>query len=306
VLMRPAVRVILMDVSRDGRALVEALDGRVELMFGRIGDERERNLSWLGEVRYVDIARDGSAVLFTEVGEGSGPNGTVFLRKTDGSPAIRLAEGMAQGLSPDGKSALVLAKDPSTKLLRVATGAGQAKTIPMGSLVVQSAAWIPDGKRIFVLAAEPGKETSGYIVGLSDGKPQPFGPEGPLWAVFSPDSRFALIGRADGQQLIYPLAGGEPRPVPGLRPDEIGDPYVTVGPFNSDGSSVYVAHFRDSRIDRLDLKTGQRTFWKEFLPTDRAGVTRVQEYTISADDRSYAYAVARVVSDAIYVIEGLK
>jgi hypothetical protein len=42
-------------------------------------------------------------MLFTEGGEGGGPKYAVYLRKTDGSPAIRLSEGNGLALSPDGE-----------------------------------------------------------------------------------------------------------------------------------------------------------------------------------------------------------
>jgi eukaryotic-like serine/threonine-protein kinase len=308
VLMRPAVRVILTDVSRDGRVLVDASWMRGEFLFGRLGEDREIDLSWLGDVTAGDISRDGKWVLYSETGEGSGPEGGVYLRATDGSPAVRLADGLAQGLSPDGKWALTLIRSSPPRLLRVPTRAGTPEAVPVGDLTVRGAAWVPDGKRVFLRAAAPGRGVEGYLMDLPDGKPQRFGPESPEWIAFSPDSHSALIGRADGKQLIYSVAGGEPRPVPGLRPDEEGDPFCPVGPFTGDGAGVFLIHYRDLpvRVDRIDLATGQRTLWKELAPADRAGVTRILDLTIGADDRSYAYSLAREIASAVYVVEGLK
>ena len=59
-----------------------------------------------GLVRLVDtrdFSRDGKKVLFEEEGEGGGPNYTVFLRDTDGSPPARIGEGRAEAISPDNK-----------------------------------------------------------------------------------------------------------------------------------------------------------------------------------------------------------
>ncbi|HEY3202505.1 MAG TPA: serine/threonine-protein kinase [Thermoanaerobaculia bacterium] len=310
VLMRPAVRVVLTDVSREGRVLADISSMRGELLFGRIGEPVETDLSWLGDAAGADISRDGQWVLFTETGAGSGAEWSTYLRKTDGSPAIRLADGEAQGLSPDAKWALVLLrlKNARPKLLRVPTGAGTPQGVPVGDLTVRGAAWLPDGKRVFLRATPPGQPMQGFLLDLPNGKPRRFGPESPQWAVFSGDSRLALVGRLDGKQLIYPVAGGEPYPVPGLLPEEVGDPLFPVGPFSGDGTGVYLAHYRDfpPKIDRIDLATGRRILWKELAPADRTGVTSIRDYTIGADDRSYAYTLARATSSALYVIEGLK
>src|SRR4029079_16144084 len=101
VLMRPVVRVVLTDVSKDGRVLVDVSSQRGEMLFGRVGEPGERDLSWLGDAEPSDISRDGRQILFTETGEGSGPEWGTYLRGTDGSPAVRLSDGRAQGLSPD-------------------------------------------------------------------------------------------------------------------------------------------------------------------------------------------------------------
>src|SRR6185436_2363537 len=91
VLMRPAIRVVMTDVSRDGKILFEAGMLRGELLFGRSGEAAEKDLAWLGDAGAADISRDGRFVLFTESGEGSGPQWGTYLRSSDGSPAVRLA-----------------------------------------------------------------------------------------------------------------------------------------------------------------------------------------------------------------------
>jgi hypothetical protein len=298
--MRPAIRILLTDVSRDGRVLVGG--GARELLFGRLVRTRAR--SRMAQIRGLpdQSGRPGRALH-----RGGEQRCGIYLRPADGSPAVRLAGGERP---PDGKWALVLERlgRSTPRLLRVPTGAGTPEPVPVGDLVLRGAAWLPDGQRIYLRAAAPGKDSQGYLMELPNGPPRPFGPASPQWAVFSPDSRLALIGRADGKQLIYPVDGGEPRPVPGLRPEEIGDMYSPVGPFTGDGAGVYLAHYRDMpvRIERIELADGRRAFWKDFAPSDRSGVLSVQDYTIGADGRSYAYTIVRSLSDALYVLDGLK
>ena len=216
-LMRPAVGFFLLDVSRDGRLLLQHQVYRKELLFGVAGDKRERDLGWLDDSRLADLSRDGSAVLLTELGWGGGAGRLAFLRRTDGSPAVRLADGHAQSLSPDGQWALVAPQRPgggTRELWRVPTGAGQAERIAAGDLEVTGAAWLPDGKRIFLLGSLAGAPPRGYVIDAAGGAPRPFGPEGWPWgggAVsveerlggFSPDSRFATMKGPDGRWQIF-------------------------------------------------------------------------------------------------------
>jgi len=73
-------------------------------------DEGEREISWLDVSVPNALSADGRTLLLLENGEGGGPNYSVFLRPTDGSPAIRLGDGNAQDLLPDGKWALAIAR----------------------------------------------------------------------------------------------------------------------------------------------------------------------------------------------------
>ena len=76
-------------------------------ILGRVaGQQRESELSWFDYASGPHLSADGTAVLFSEEGEGAGPLLSTYLRPTDGSPAIRLGDGEALALSPDGKWAL--------------------------------------------------------------------------------------------------------------------------------------------------------------------------------------------------------
>ena len=62
--------------------------------------------------------------LFEEEAEGGGPNYTVFLRDTDGSPPVRIGEGTGEAISPDTKWVITKpAKGGALSL--VPTGAGR-------------------------------------------------------------------------------------------------------------------------------------------------------------------------------------
>ncbi len=92
----------LEDVSRDGRVLVSRGAPTSGIAGRAPGASRERDLSWLEGSVAVDLTEDGRDILFGEHLEGGGVHGRIYTRGTDGSPAVRLAEGFPGCLSPDG------------------------------------------------------------------------------------------------------------------------------------------------------------------------------------------------------------
>jgi hypothetical protein len=60
-----------------------------------------------------------------------------------------------------------------------------------------------------------------------------------------------------------------------------------------------------ARVFRLDPFTGRRDLWKEFAPSDPAGIVEVQAIVMTPDAASYAYTYIRILS-TLYVAEGLR
>ncbi|MFY9549924.1 MAG: protein kinase, partial [Thermoanaerobaculia bacterium] len=96
----------LHDVSREGRVLLALEHSREGIVGLPPGEGKERDLSWHDWSRPVDLTPDGTTLLFDETGEGGGAAYGVYLRATDGSPAVRLGDGRGLALSPDGRWAL--------------------------------------------------------------------------------------------------------------------------------------------------------------------------------------------------------
>jgi hypothetical protein len=67
-----------------------------------------------------DLSSDGRIILFSEEGAGGGPGYAVYIRPTDGAPAVRLGKGDALALSSDG--AWALATDLATHTLKLFVG----------------------------------------------------------------------------------------------------------------------------------------------------------------------------------------
>jgi hypothetical protein len=150
--------------------------------------------------------------------------------------------------------------------------------------------------------SEAGRPARLYVQDVGGGAPRPVTPEGSgsLANTVSPDGRFvAAISESGGG--IYPLAGGEGRPVPGW---ERGEFPLRWG---ADGRSLYVRRLGEvpARVYRLDIVTGQRALWKELGPPDLAGVSSIGATAITPDARWYAYTYHNRLSN-LYLVEGLK
>jgi len=267
------------------------------------GESKERDLTWLDYSLPTAVSADGRTVLFTEGGEGGGPGYSVYIRKTDGSPAVRLGEGFGQDLSPDGKWAIAIqrpATDP--QLVAYPTGAGEARVIPREGISARNACWFPDGKKLLFTANEPGRGPRLYERDFSGGKPHALTPEGyrGLRGAISPDGARTVVTGPDRKTYLYPLAGGEPTVVPGIDADD------RVAGFTSDARSVYV--FRQGEtpinVNRLDVTTGHRKLWRALTPADPGGVSEVSPLPTPNGD-SYVYTYNRTLSD-LYLVEGLE
>ena len=118
----------------------------------------------------ADVSEDGRTVLFSESGEAGGPGYSVFLRGTDGSPAIRLGEGSASSLSPDGKRVLGIVHPTSDQEIVIyPTGPGKAKRLSLPNLHARSAEWLPDGRHFVMAAPEPGHGGRVYLGDIEGG-----------------------------------------------------------------------------------------------------------------------------------------
>ncbi len=291
---------VLHDVSRDGRLLLERAIEEFEIVGRFPGDPGERNLSWLDGSVPAALSGDGKTLLFSEIRQG-GP--AVYKRKTDGSPAVRLGEGIALDLSPDGTMALCTSRGTPVRLILLPTGAGQARTLTLpGSLYGPDAArFFPDGRRVLARVAEAGHRARLFTLDIETGRARPFSPEGiPVSQLaVSPDGKRVISSTEDEERFIYDVEGGARQSVPGL-PKGF---YVIA--WCSDGRSVFVrtSGIHPLKIFRLDLTSGQMEPWKEFSISDigmgLAGVIP------TPDGKSYVYGYQRSFSD-LFIVEGLK
>jgi len=288
---------IIQDVARDGRWLATRLDFRYAAMVHTPGMDGDRDLSWLNTSHARALSQDAQTLLFSETALGT--NYAVCLRKTDGSPVLRLGEGWPADLSADGKWVLALMQSVPPKLLVYPTGAGETRQLERGNLEhYATAQWFHDGKRVLFSGNEPGKGTRFYVQELG-GTPKPVTPEGTSDGLLSADGKLVLARGVDENYFIYPIAGGDPRPVPGLMSADI------LALWSADGQSVLVYRRAElpCRLERIDVTTGHRTLFKEFAPADRTGLLSLREIFVTDDLLSYAYT-AYYQGSSLFVSDG--
>ncbi len=267
------------------------------------GETEERDLSWFEGSTMPVLSVDGRWVLFTELGEGGGEQGSVYLRGTDGSPAVRLGDGTALAISPDGRWALARnATDPG-RLSLLPTGAGEPRALPPLPMAVARAQWLPGGKRLLINGAEPGKGLRVYALDIGARTARPLTPAETAvrMSEISPDgSRFVTSSRSEGVQ-IYSLTGGEPRTIPGVLPK--GEEPIQ---WRADGRALYLGRrFNDGRysLDEVDLATGRRVPWKVLrAPDPDAGIGAVR---MTPDGATYVYNTWTGLT-TLYLVQGLQ
>jgi hypothetical protein len=307
-LERVPANLMIDDISRDMRVLVTKglnLGGITCLIPGEM---QEREVGWLDNAHVEGLSPDGKTLLFGAQ-EGSWTRG-VYIRATDGSPAVRLGDGQPESLSPDAKWVLARAPGAPTMWGRewvlVPTGPGSSRLLPGGAITqLVDGAWLPDGKRIVFTAIEGARAARGYVQDVESGHMRPITPEGVYMPekATSPDGKSVLV-LLDGKWLLHPIDGGQPRPVSVLGPDDSPQQW------SADGRFLYITRRRGDfvppvAIERLDVTTGRREPWKTLVPSDPVGIEYLDPPVISPDGRGYCYSYARRHQE-LYVVEGLK
>jgi eukaryotic-like serine/threonine-protein kinase len=268
----------------------------------------ERDASWLDWSALADLSPDGRAILFSETREGGGANNAVYLRRASDPAPIHLGDGRGDALSPDGKWALCR---HGAKLVLVPTGTGQHRELSIDGAFDDGAAWLPDSRRAIVAGIV--QEHGGYrlfVIDTLDETAKPISPE-KIWGngarafAVSPDGRRVAGMTADQTIALYSLDGSSPLPdavqLAGAVKGEIPIQW------SADGASLFVHDptALPARVSRIILATGIREPWKEFMPSDPAGIYRISPVLITPAGDAYAYNAMRVLSE-LYVAEGLK
>jgi len=291
----------LQDISKDGRVALTREDRRVE-MAGRVGaDTTERDLSWFDWTGVEDLSADGNLVLFDESGDAGGPNWAVYLHRVRDGSTLRLGEGHALALSPDGRFAATLIPTDRRHLKLVPVGEGQSRELSGGGIEYQWARYFPDGQSLLVAGSDASGSMRLYQQPVAGGKPVALAPEVYLRNVeISPDGKWIAGTGADSGLVTRSVEGGEVRPIATTLP------LFPVG-WSTDGRTLLARDFGriPVKVYRIDAATGHTKLWTEVGPTNLTGVQHILRLFYTPDERSYVYSFERSVAQ-LYLADGLR
>jgi hypothetical protein len=297
------------DISKDGSAVVTRENYSAGILCVGAGGAAERELGWLGYSLPTAISADGKMLLFTEQSHSVGRDYAICIRGTDGSPVVRLGEGTGLGLTPDGRWALSHLPYRDAPFDFHPTGLGQKRSFPKrGYMIVgHRARFTPDGARAVMVVHDETGAPGLLVLAVADGDtrflpfPAEFTDLRPSYAV-DPSGREAIVGHVTtGVTRIVPLDGSATRPGPRL------EPYDVIADYAPDGASLHVQAGPQRvplRVHRVNVETGSREPWLEYMPANRAGLVAMANLQLSRDASIFAVACARHVAD-LYVARGL-
>jgi serine/threonine protein kinase len=300
----------IFDISRDGRVLLRTDSTQLGILAKGPGDKTERDISILESGLLEGISDDGSIIAASVTGEAGGQKGSIYTRKLDGSAPIRVGDGHAFVISPDGKwiSGYTVTDGLNRQFRLVPTGTGEERSMTVPGLTLGvPLGWVGDEKYI-VVGYEKGKDSKSWRCFYWDargGALRPVCPEGiPDENMFvSPDGKWVLSRVPGGGQFaIYPVDGGEPKLIPDF---DLKKGY-TAG-WRSDSKSIYVVANPATKpefiIESLNVFSGKRTPFLEVHPS--RPVDEVESLNLTPDGRAYAYNYDVRLSD-LYVASGFK
>jgi Tol biopolymer transport system component/tRNA A-37 threonylcarbamoyl transferase component Bud32 len=289
------------DIARDKKVLVTVVDTRLGISALAPSAKQESDLSWFDASRVYDISADGKTILFVELSYGQARNPAIYLRKTDGSQAVRLGDGNRPVLSPDGKFvACILNNGPQTQLSLLPTGPGEARVFSTPGMHYERVEWFPDGDKLLFTGNEPNRPMRTYLQDTRGGAPTPLTPEGMPAMHVSPDGKY-LTAVVAGKLNLFPIAGAAPKPAVDVQTGE------AVVRWSADGRSLFLLRnegLTAVKISRLDLASRREEPWKELKPADPVGVQMAQ-VVMTPDGNAYAYSFQRDIC-TLYLADGLK
>jgi eukaryotic-like serine/threonine-protein kinase len=291
--------IVMQDVARDGRVLLTTVNSRLGIHYLPPSGTAPRDLAWLDSSLMYDLSNDGQSIVFVELSNGQGRNSAIYMRKTDGSPAVQLGSGNRPSLSPDGKWVACIHHDAgSSSLMLLPTGPGESRFPKIEGMHFDGVEWFPDNKHILFTGNETGHATRTWMYDLETNQSTPLTPEGTRGTRVSPDGKWFVT--VDAQKLLLsPVSGGDSKTVTDLQGE-------SVLRWSGDGRYLFLQQREPAsiKISRLDLTTHRKEPWL-VVKVPEPGAQFLGPVALSADGKSCATTFQRDLAN-LFLVRGLK
>jgi hypothetical protein len=291
--------IVMQDVARDGRVLLTTVNSRLGIHYLPPNGAPQRDLAWLDSSLMYDLSNDAQSIVFVELSSGQGRNSAIYLRKTDGSPAIQLGSGNRPSLSPDGKwVACIHHEADRSSLMLLPTGAGESRFPKIEGMHFDGVEWFPDNKRILFTGNETGHATRTWMYDLETNRSAPLTTEGTRGIRVSPDGKW-FITVDPHKLLLSPVGGGDSKTIAELQ----GESVVR---WSGDGRYLFLQQREPAsiKITRLDVTTRRKEPWL-VVKVPEPGAQFLGPLALSADGKSYAITFQRDLAN-LFLVRGLK
>lgn len=292
--------IVMQDVARDGRVLLSTVNSRLGILYLPPKGGPERDLAWLDSSLIYELSNDAQSLVFVELSNGQGRNSAIYLRKTDGSPAVQLGYGNRPALSPDGKWVACIHHElERSRLMLLPTGPGESQFAKIDGMHFDGVEWFPDNKRILFTGNETGHQTRSWIYDLETNKTSPVTPEGTRGMRVSPDSQW-FVTLDPHKLLLSPVGGGNSKTVIDLQAGE------SVVRWSGDGRYLFLQQ-RDPagiKISRLEIATHRKEPWL-VVKVPEPGAQFFGPLALSADGKACAATFQRDLAN-LFLVRGLK
>ena len=292
--------IVMQDVAHDGRVLLTTVNSRLGILFLSPNGASPRDLAWLDSSLMYDLSDDSQTLIFVELSGGQARNSAIYLRKTNGSPAIQLGYGNRPSLSPDGKwVACIHHEAERSTLTLLPTGPGEQRIAKIEGMHFDGVEWFPDNKRILFTGNETGHATRTWMYDLETNQSTPLTPEGSRGTRVSPDGQW-FITVDPHKLLLTPVRGGSSKTLIDLQNGE------SVARWSGDGRFLFLQQREPAaiKISRLDLTSHRKEPWL-VVKAPEPGAQFIGPLAMSADGKACATTFQHDLAN-LFLVRGLK
>ena len=133
---------MIQDVSRTGRWLAIRDERTFQIHARTQGRLQDLDLSWLDQSVTSGISHDGTLVGLTDASGFASANYSSIVRKTDGSPAVKLGDGWVSDFTPDGHWVVTVVPSTPPQLRLYPVGTGDTRRLDFGAFEALSDAHV--------------------------------------------------------------------------------------------------------------------------------------------------------------------